>query len=56
MTYCHSLDAYVFILAYCHFFKAYSLSLSLLNNNRGPTVLVFFCAILDAAQMVIELG
>gem|GEM_PF-3751928 len=21
MTYCHSLDAYAFILAYCHFFS-----------------------------------
>lgn len=55
MTYCHSLDAYAFILAYCLFFKL-TVSLSLLNNNRGPTVLVFFCAILDATQMVVELG
>ena len=56
MTYCHSLDAYAFILAYCHLLSLQSLSLSLLNNNRGPTVLVFFCAILDATQMVVELG
>lgn len=55
MTYCHSLDAYVFILAYCHFL-AYCSSFSLFNNNRGPTMLVFFCAILDATQMVIEFG
>ena len=56
MTYCHSLDALCFYFSLLPFFKAYSLSLSLLNNNRGPTVLVFFCAILDATQMVVELG